>query len=452
MSKTECHKRGIQRRDPSMARRVEARGARDTRALFTCLVALTGLFLTACGQTGPADGEPSDTTEAKVTGTLSWKGLTWNITNGGMAGIAQGSSSNVFVDANGYLHLKITNAGGVWTASELFSTTKLGFGTYQWQIEGPVDRMDPSVVLGLFPYGPAAGIGADGTNELDQEFAFWNHPTGTNFGWTFYPATGSQVGEKAITFSLNGGNAVTSRMVWSSTSVVGSLLSGFQPVTSNTGLISSWTYAPANPTTNIPQDALPLGMNLWLFESPPASGKNVEIVLRDFQFVPQGTGTGTGTDTNIAPSGTGYLWSKNTTSTSDANRVANVALNDGNLSTSVTVNAAGEGGAALWESGGVLWSSAKTLSSAKFVNGKIDSYGNGYFQGGTRLQFTTDGKTWTDSGWSISPAYPNTSAAGGQTYTFTGTAKSGVLGARITGQTGASSWSGSFIETQFIGH
>ncbi|HVX96889.1 MAG TPA: EamA family transporter, partial [Polyangia bacterium] len=29
------------------------------------------------------------------------------------------------------------------------------------------------VVVGLFPYGPAAGIGADGTNEIDIEYSRW---------------------------------------------------------------------------------------------------------------------------------------------------------------------------------------------------------------------------------------------------------------------------------------
>src|SRR5207237_340264 len=188
----------------------------------------------------------------------------------------------VSVDRNGYLPLRITISASGWTGSELFSTTNLGFGTYQWEIDGPVDRLDPNVVLGLFPYGPAAGIGADGTNELDQEFSFWGYPTGTNFGWTFYPASGSQIGELAFKFSLNGGTSATSRMVWSRTRVVGSLLTGFQPVGSDAGLIKSWTYQPANPTTNIPQKALPLGMNLWCFEKTPANGQNVEVVIRDF--------------------------------------------------------------------------------------------------------------------------------------------------------------------------
>jgi len=102
--------------------------------------------------------------------TLTWKGHTWQVTTGGMAGVCQGDPNNVTVDASGYLHLKISHSNGVWSSAELFTTDKLGFGTYQWQVDGPIDTYDKNVVLGLFPYGPAAGIGADGTNEIDIEY------------------------------------------------------------------------------------------------------------------------------------------------------------------------------------------------------------------------------------------------------------------------------------------
>ncbi|HEY4104583.1 MAG TPA: hypothetical protein VGM44_11865, partial [Polyangiaceae bacterium] len=231
-----------------------------------------------------------------------------------MAGVAQGSPNNVSVDENGYLHLKITNNGGTWTAAEIFSSDKLGFGTYQWQVDGPIDKFDQNVVLGLFPYGPAAGIGADGTNEIDIEYAFWGHPTGTNGDWTDYPNSGKTIGEKSYKFSLNGGTFSTSRFIWSSSSIQNFLINGFEPVTSTNNLLNSWTYAPTDPSTNIPQQAMPLGMNLWCFDAPPSDGKNVEVVVRDFEFVPEGTnpggsggsgGTGAGGSNTGAASGGG---------------------------------------------------------------------------------------------------------------------------------------------------
>ena len=224
--------------------------------------------------------------------TLNWKGHSWQVTSGGMAGVCQGSPNNVTIDANGYLHFKIANNGGTWTASEMFTTDRLGFGTYQWQIDGPIDTYDKNVVLGLFPYGPAAGIGSDGTNEIDIEYSRWGQANGPNGDWTDYPASGTTIGELAYTFTLGGGTLSTSRFHWTSTSIANSLLGGLQPVDATTGLIKSWTYAPQNPTTNIPQQALPLGMNLWCFDGPPSDGKPVEIVIRDFQFIPEGAGGG----------------------------------------------------------------------------------------------------------------------------------------------------------------
>jgi hypothetical protein len=225
--------------------------------------------------------------------TINWKGHTWQVTSGGMAGVCQGDPANVTVDAKGYLHFKISNAGGTWTASEIFTTDNLGFGTYQWQVDGPIDTYDKNIVLGLFPYGPQAGIGADGTNEIDIEYSRWGQANGPNGDWTDYPASGPTIGEVAYTFALGGGVLSTSRMAWTKTSITSTLLGGLQPLDGTASLIKTWAYMPPNPSTNIPQQALPLGMNLWCFGAPPSDGKPVEIVIRDFQYVPPGaTGAG----------------------------------------------------------------------------------------------------------------------------------------------------------------
>ncbi len=229
-----------------------------------------------------------------VAATLNWKGHTWQVSSGAMAGVCQANPANVTIDSNGYLHFRISNAQGMWTASEIFTTDKLGFGTYQWHVDGPIDSYDKNVVLGLFPYGPAAGIGGDGTNEIDIEYARWGRASGPNGDWTDYPASGTTIGELSYTFSLAGTTLSTSRFVWTKTSITSSLLSPLIPVGTDDGLIKTWTYAPPNPTMNIPQQALPLGMNLWCFDAPPSDGKPVEIIVRDFTFVPEGSMTGRG--------------------------------------------------------------------------------------------------------------------------------------------------------------
>ncbi len=219
--------------------------------------------------------------------TLDWAGHTWQLTSGGMAGVCDGNPANVSVDGNGYLHLRISHDGGTWSASELFTTDRLGFGTYQWQVEGPVDTYDKNVVLGLFPYGPQANIGSDGTNEIDIEYSRWGQANGPNGDFTDYPASGKTVGERSFTFSLSGLTS-TSRFIWSSTRIIDSLFDGLEPLTGGADPLETWTYAPSAPTTNIPQMALPLGMNLWCFEAPPSDDNPVEIVIHSFEFVAEG--------------------------------------------------------------------------------------------------------------------------------------------------------------------
>jgi len=538
--------------------------------------------------------------------TISWKGHTWNVNtgdpigDGSQGGQISGSASNVTVDSNGYLHLKISGSGSTAKGAEIYSADNLGFGSVYYVINGPISTMQKQVVASGFTYGAAAGIGSDGENELDVEFSQWDGLAGNiNGDFTFYPNTGhgpDPAYEDNWLLNFAGSNVYTVRIDWSSTKVVASIWTGAVSPTASTSTALKTDTFNGN-TSTIPQSACPMMFNLWTFGAYPTQA--LDIAFQDFQFIPQGTGSyaigasagtggtispsgtttvvaggsqtytitansgfsiasvtvdgvnkgavstytfsnvqaphtiaaaftqnttnytitasaGTGGsisptgavsvasgssktftitpnsgyaissvtvdgvnqggissytfsnvtanhtisaafsqsggDTNIAPSGTGYLWSKNTTATSNSNRAASTVVNDNNTTAFVVVNPAGEGGTAKWEGGGVVWSTAKTISSVKFVNGGDDGYGNGYFQSGCALQFSTDGTTWTNSGWTISPAYPNSTAAFAKTYTFSGTAVSGVKGVRVVGQTGASSWSWTVSEVQAIGH
>lgn len=226
--------------------------------------------------------------------TIEWAGYTWQVSDGGMAGVCEADPKNVSVDQDGFLHLRISQEGGIWTAAEIFTTEKIGFGLYQWQVDGPIDTLDKNVVLGLFPYGPAAGIGGDGTNEIDIEYSRWGQTNGANGDWTNYPASGTVIGEHSYTFSLDGGQLSTSRFIWTSTSIDDFLFAGLQAPDSMILPLETWSYTPPNPNTNIPQQALPLGMNLWCFDSSPSNAQEVELVVRDFSYRELGSTTGTG--------------------------------------------------------------------------------------------------------------------------------------------------------------
>lgn len=220
--------------------------------------------------------------------TIRWAGREWKVTNGGMAGVATGDSRNVTIDAHGYLHLQIIRGKEKWTAAEAFTTENLHFGTYQWVIEGDVYRMDPTTVLGLFTYGPTHHIGADAENEIDIEFSQWNGTChGCNADFTVYPSTGNRkpkgVSAWEDNFHVNGGNLTTARMEWSPDHIVFTLLQGAQPIGTTAEIIKTETYT--STSTNIPQQAVPVGINLWCFKQTPS--ENQAVTVRDFAFVPR---------------------------------------------------------------------------------------------------------------------------------------------------------------------
>ncbi|MGB7052482.1 MAG: hypothetical protein WBG41_13000 [Acidimicrobiales bacterium] len=221
---------------------------------------------------------------------LSWMGHEWTITNGSMAGIAPGDAANVSLTKQGYLQLQVVRHGSSVTAAQLFSQDVMGFGTYQWQIQGPVDSMPTEIVLGLFPYGPADGIGQNGENEIDIEFSKWRGTLcggACNADFAVYPSSGHgnlKATQDNFLVKLARGNLVTARLTWTSTSITETVMSGLQPMGTTNDVLHTWTFEPSNPEARIPQQAVPLGMNLWCYEAKPSHGQ--KITIRSFQFDP----------------------------------------------------------------------------------------------------------------------------------------------------------------------
>jgi hypothetical protein len=219
--------------------------------------------------------------------TINWAGHQWHVTQGGMAGVAAGNPANIAIDPNGYLHLSVVKRDGKWSAAEIFTTDALGFGTYQWVVQGDVYDMDKSIVLGLFTYGPAAHAGVDAEDEIDIEFSKWNNTChGCNADFTVYPSTGNRkpdgVSSWEDNFHITGDTLTTVRMEWTADRITFSIMKGVQPIRTTADVLKTETYESGG--TNIPQAAAPVGINLWCFKETPSTDQTV--VIRDFQFVP----------------------------------------------------------------------------------------------------------------------------------------------------------------------
>jgi hypothetical protein len=218
--------------------------------------------------------------------TLTFSGHEWEVKSGSALGPGPNAwePANVWVDSKGWLHLKIARKDGKWTCAEVGTTKRFGFGTYEFQLVGRIDQLDRNVVLGLFNY-PPRDVGTDATHEIDIEFARWGLENAPNGNYTVWPARkeAKQTSE-TFRFTLTDPNT-THRFHWQPQSLLFESLRGRG--TKRTDLFQRWRFEPADFADRISQQPMPVLLNLWLFRgNAPTDGKEVEIILRRFQFTP----------------------------------------------------------------------------------------------------------------------------------------------------------------------
>lgn len=219
--------------------------------------------------------------------TIMFSGHEWEVTEGfGAPHATDWSSQNVWVDAQGQLHLKLTYRDGKWQGAQIMSKNKLGFGSYQFQVTGPLDRLDPNVVFGIFNY-EGNNPNVFGTNEIDIEFGKWgydNVPPGSYTIWPNSPKLKNRT--KPFSFKLKGLES-THRFRWTRRFVYYQSLNGHR--NDSNEQLASWWFQPTTTTarTYIPQQPLNLYINLWAYKGrPPKDGKECEIIIKSFTFTP----------------------------------------------------------------------------------------------------------------------------------------------------------------------
>ena len=257
---------------------------------FAMLIAAT---LTACGggggnSQGSAGASPPPVLNANVvnpapvaTGTgdpatsLSWQGYQWAVRTapGAPGAPQQWSAGNVFIDANDWLHLKITrDATGNYQQAELDSIRiGWGYGTYTWRVNTDVSQFAPEYVLGLFTYGADA---AYGHREIDIEASAWGSAPVT---WDY---TTWANGHNPVSRNPAPVGASTQQIDWQADHITWTSWDAAGRV------IATSTATGAD--VPVPGDE-GIGINLWVCgcssnwqQTTPAT----EVVLSGFQFVP----------------------------------------------------------------------------------------------------------------------------------------------------------------------
>ena len=222
--------------------------------------------------------------------TITFAGYEWTVkTSAGLKSGTMGpgnnyfsdSRNNVWVDNNGWLHLKITQKKGNWYCAEVILTKSLGYKKYIFQVTGRVDQFQKNVVGGLFTYLDQT----DNKEEIDIEFSKWNGISEENPALFGIQPTDSIGNMKRFNLNLTGDNT-THVFDWKPGKVDFVSYHGhYSTPPDSTFIINSWSYSgkdvPFNPDSKV-------HINLWLFNRQvidPAEEIDAEMVIKDFQVL-----------------------------------------------------------------------------------------------------------------------------------------------------------------------
>ena len=138
---------------------------------------VTGVFCLPAGVEQQAVAGAITTRVDPGTRSVHWSGFDWWVKTGNSPlgpgpNYFSDSTNNVFVDAQGRLHLRITYVNSQWRCAEIVSQTTPGYGTYAFHLASPVEALTPNVTLGLFTWTDQPDFAH---REIDFEGGRWGN-------------------------------------------------------------------------------------------------------------------------------------------------------------------------------------------------------------------------------------------------------------------------------------
>jgi len=219
---------------------------------------------------------------------FSFAGYDWWVKNStGLVGPGPNyfsdSTTNVWTDTNGWLHLRITHRSSAWQCAEIISARTFGAGNYRFDLNSPVDSLNQNVTLGLFTWSDDPAF-AD--REIDVECGRWNNAADTNnsqFVVQPYDAA-NHLARYRVPAGLTNS---THLFIWETNRVSFQCQTNAYAATA-TNLISSSVFTNVAAVPQSGDECVHL--NLWLFQgNPPTDNTEVEVTIKSFNFVPLGT-------------------------------------------------------------------------------------------------------------------------------------------------------------------
>ncbi len=193
------------------------------------------------------------------------------------------STTNVFTDTNGWLHLRITHRTNAWQCAEIVSARTFGFGNYRFEVGSVVDNLNQNVTLGLFTWSDDPAFT---DREIDVEGGRWSNPADTNNAqFVVQPFDGAN---HLVRYRVAPGLADTTHLfIWETNRIRWQAQTNAYSA-AGTNVFSAYTFAnvadiPLSGDENV-------RLNLWLVNGiPPSDNNEEEVVIKSFNFVPLGT-------------------------------------------------------------------------------------------------------------------------------------------------------------------
>jgi hypothetical protein len=223
-----------------------------------------------------------NTASAAPVRTIQFSGYTWYVESSSQRADPgpnywSNSAQNVWVDQNGWLHLKITYSNGRWQCAEVTCTQTLGYGTYAYYLASRMDNLDKNVVLGLFAY-------KDDYHEVDIEFSKWGQSNYKNGWYTVQPRPYVEgTNQRTFNVQLNG-DYTTHYFTWRPNRIYFESFGGHYPIGTEPqdNIIQSFTS-----NSQVSASGAKAHINLWLYRGlAPSNGSPVEVVIKSFQYIP----------------------------------------------------------------------------------------------------------------------------------------------------------------------
>ena len=218
---------------------------------------------------------------------LSFSGYDWSVKNpAGLAGPGPNyfsdNTNNVWIDTNGWLHLRITHRTNAWECAELISARAFGPGSYRFELNSVANNLNPNVTLGLFTWSDDPAFT---DREIDVECGRWQNAADTNNAQ--FVVQPYYLANQLVRYRVPPGLADSTHLfVWETNRISWQSQTGAYSAAA-TNLIASYVF---NNAANIPQSGDEnVHLNLWLINgSAPTDNNEVEVIVQSFDFVPLG--------------------------------------------------------------------------------------------------------------------------------------------------------------------